>query len=72
MKAKVIKIPQQVKEWRWEFEGIGQGHYYSSLADCVKDAKQASIERPWNTVKVEQFRPDRITLTVFENGETIG
>lgn len=61
------------KEFRWEFEEIGQGHYYESLYFCLRDAIRSSRERQEYTVKVEMFRPKskRVELVRLKAGEEI-
>lgn len=55
-------------EYRWEFEEIGQGHYFLDHQDCLVDALENSKKRPDLLVKVERFRPDRRLLCVIKNG----
>jgi hypothetical protein len=55
-------------EYRWEIEGIGQGHYYISLKDCVDDAYAASIAHPKDYILIERFKPTRRTIARLKNG----
>lgn len=59
------------KEYRWEFEEIGQGHYFIRPSDCLKSAKKNSKKRPDLVVKVEQFKPERKVIARFVNGTFI-
>lgn len=59
------------KEYRWEFEEIGQGHYFVAPSKCLQSAQQNSIKRPDLVVKVEQFKPNRKTIARFINGTFI-
>jgi hypothetical protein len=46
-------------EYRWEVEGIGQGHYTTNLKQAIQKATVASIQHPTEVYRVEQFRPSR-------------
>lgn len=59
------------KEFRWEFEEIGQGHYYQGLVNCLGDAIESSERRPDLIIKVEVFRPKRVELVRLKAGEEI-
>jgi len=56
-------------EWRWEYVEIGQGHYYTSLHQCLDEAYRASKDRPELLVRVEMFRPRRQALVFYQSGE---
>ena len=59
----------QFKEYRWEIEEVGQGHYYLNLEDCLRDAKQASEDHLTDTILVELFRPQRIVIAHYVAGK---
>lgn len=59
-------------EYRWEVEEIGQGHYFTDISECIEEARsQSEIWGAEYTVKVEQFRPERVLLIRFCNGKKI-
>ena len=60
-----------MKEYRWEFEKIGQGHYFLDLLNCLRDAEFMSTIKPDLTVMVERFRPERKKLVVLKAGQVI-
>jgi len=65
------KKVNEEREYRWEFEEIGQGHYYTSLIGAVQDAMKASRESPDKVVKLEMFKPDRVAIARFQNGKPL-
>ena len=57
------------KEYRWENVRIGQGHHYSNLIQCLKDAHDASFKMwPDDLITVEQLKPERLTLVLMRGG----
>jgi len=71
--AKIKNRPRrkEMKEYRWEFEKIGQGHYFLDLLNCLRDAEFMSTIKPDLTIMVEQFRPERKKLAVLKAGQVI-
>ena len=59
------------REWRWENEKIGQGHYYGDLTACIKDVVTVSEWNLLDTFKVEMYKPQRMTLCKIRNGREI-
>lgn len=62
---------QRRREYRWEFEEIGMGHYYTQAHVCIREAKEKSLHRPKYTVKVEIWKPRRQLICRFRAGEEI-
>jgi len=57
------------KEYRWENERIGHGHFYTNLIQCLKDAHNASIRFwPEDVIRVEQIEPERLILITIKGG----
>ena len=59
------------KEFRWEFVGIGQGHYYTTLSECINGALEGSKSISDREVMVEIFKPMRMELCRIQNGEEL-
>ena len=54
-----------MREWRWEFKEIGQGHYSRDFKSAAIAAKRAALDNPHLSVLFEQFRPDRQELALL-------
>ncbi|GAI62704.1 unnamed protein product [marine sediment metagenome] len=59
------------QEFRWEYVGIGQGHYHSDIGDCFQLAVDVSRKNPNHTIKIEIFRPKREVIGFLKDGEFI-
>ena len=68
--VKVVKEAKGDNEWRWEFEGIGQGHYHWDKDEAVCAAMAAST-RGMGVVKLEQFKPERKLIARYDNGRVL-
>lgn len=66
-----VKQWENPVEYRWEIKDIGQGHYHSTLIECLKSAERASINNPNSTIKVEYFKPKRKLIIEYKAGKEV-
>jgi len=68
-KAQPETSPWDLPEYRWEIEGIGQGHYFRGTeADASAEAIRFSVEHPGEVIVYEKFRPEREFIAKLRNG----